>query len=287
VKYLMYLAVGIFALLAIMIASTNPNAHARADIDAYAEQLFAFGAVRYVHGLDSDHIRENQRLFDQVESGAVLDPEQSCAYRGAYEQVLYDYARHFQAADDDLQMKSFYGTTFANNCGGYGVAGHHDLHDISAKANFEELTSHLAGLQNGLGWTDAVLAINEINKNLIDLSVHMAPATHTIGVRDPAFMANGMLSADFNTMQTAFKTAQFEPVNSPEYWTAIDAALKSHADIIFAAQDIINRNSTPLQRRIAGRFLSLQTVAPRLDPADCVRPRPNQIAPACANALGE
>ena len=280
-KIIRFLLLCLVALIVVMALLTNPRPHRAAAITAYAHQLFEFGAVRYVHALRSDRITMHQDLFDRVAAGAALSAQDSCTYRTAYWMVLQDNARRFQFVDDDLHMATDYGMDHSNNCAGLGIAGAHDLHDISARQNFDELVAHLDALEAGAGWMRSVFLINEINKNLIDLTVHFAPATHAIGVQDPAFLAQGRLATPYNNMQAAFKNAQFAPVNSPAYWTAVDDALAAYATIVMAAQDVTTASSSGLQRRLSGRWLSLQTVAPRLDLTDCTRPRPDAVAPEC------
>lgn len=279
--------IGICALLGLgfgaLIAVTDPTPQHRADIEVYAQQLFEFGAVRYVHGLDSQDIAVHQALFDQVASGVPLDRDASCIYRAVYLMVLHDYARRFQLADDDLQMAKDFGMMHANNCGGVGVLGRHDLHDLSAKENAMELMDNLALLRGGAGWFQSIALINEVQKNLVDLTVHMAPAVQSIGVPAPEFSLGGDddIAQSFGTMQGHFKAAQFATINGPVYWENIDAALAAYADIVVASQDIIVAHSSAMQRRIAGLWLSLQTIAPRLDMETCVRPQPNPMAPVC------
>lgn len=265
----------------LLFALTNAHPHDADAIAGYAEQLFAFGSVRYVHSLDSDRIVEQQTLFDRVAQGDGLDATESCAYRTTYWLVLQDYTNRFQLADDDLYMATDFGSTHINNCGGLGITGHHDLHDVSAKRNFDQLVDHLDALEEGAGFIDTILRVNEVHKNLVDLMVHMAPATHSIGVMSPEFAQEGRLAAPFNRMQSGFKAAQFAPLNSPAYWQGVRDALAAYTEIVATVQNATTRHSTGLQRRIAGRWLSLQTVAPRLKLTDCVRPRAGQLAAAC------
>lgn len=111
----------------------------------------------------------------------------------------------------------------------------------------------------------------------------MAPAVQSIGVyaHDFALDGQGVLAQTYNDMQGHFKVAQFANINGSIYWENIDAALDDYANIVAATQGIVVANSSPLQRRIAGRWLSLQTVAPRLKKQTCLRPQPSQIAPSC------
>lgn len=249
---------------------TNPAAHSREDVAALSAQLFEFGAVRFVHTLDNDRIAQ-EPLFDVVASGQVLDAAQSCTYRTVYLAVLQDHARLFQVADNDLQMATDYGMDTINNCDGSGILGRHDLHDMSAKSNFAEFVRDINTLTDGAGWFRTIGLINELQKDLIDLTVHMAPATHSIGINAPEFVASGPWADQFNAMQSAFKSAQFADINSPAYWGHVDQAMTIYGDIVFAAQGVVMANSTALQRRLAGRWLSLQTVAPRLNITDCLR----------------
>lgn len=144
-----------------LIATTNPTPQSRSEIQVYAQQLFEFGAIRYVHGLESPHSAKQQALFDKVKLGEQLNHVDSCIYRRAYFLVLHDYARRFQLADDDLQMADNFRMDQVNNCDGHGVAGYHDLHDLSAKANMQELIENIESLQRGAGWLRSIVLINE------------------------------------------------------------------------------------------------------------------------------
>ena len=258
-----------------LVVTSSAKPHSRADIQGYAAQLFEFGAVRYVHDLGTKRIEAQQALFDKVAAGEVLDAAQSCKYRSTYWHVLQNHAGRFQAVDADLVMATDYGLDLTNNCRETGIVGTHDMHDLSALSNFADLTDNLAALRAGQGWFKTIYLANDINKDLIDLLVHLAPATHAIGVHDQALVAKGdsKIVTNFNAMHAALKQAQFADINGPAYWSAVDAGLVAYGDVIADAQDTIMQNTSTLQRKIAGRFLALQTVAPRLSLSDCLRPR--------------
>lgn len=245
---------------------SSPKDHTRIDIEIYAKELFEFGSVEYVHSLESPRKDGLAAVFDQVANGQPLSATLSSQYRNVYAAILQDNATRFSVVDQDLQMAVDFGMDTQNNCGQFGITGEHDLHDMSAKNNYADIQKNLNRLRSGAGFFNRIYLINDINKDLVDLMVHMAPAVHSVGVRDVTFSFDG--ESTFDRMQAAFKTAQFSDVNSRAYWIAVDSALILYADIVEDTQDMISAHSSSMERRIAGRWLAIQTIAPRLEKTD-------------------
>ncbi|MDA7827604.1 hypothetical protein N9A67_05195 [Rhodobacteraceae bacterium] len=244
-------------------SQSTAKPHQSKEITAYANELFEFGSVSYVHALDSPHISQNQQLFDRVARGEELDEHSSCKYRTAFWKILFDHQKRFEIVDADLVIAQDFGKHLSNNCGDLGIPGRHDLHDLSAKENYLDLSQSLQGLESGVGFWRSIVLINNINKDLVDLVVHMAPAVHSIGVKDDGFGIDP--SSPFDQMQSHFKDAQFAPINSATYWQEISEALEIYRDIVEHTQTRILATSHPIAVKIAGRWMALQTIAPRLD----------------------
>lgn len=239
-----------------------------------AHSLFEFGAIDFVHRrvkFEGD-IGE---LFSKVEMGELVSRQESCRYRNAYHKYLATRQGLFATMDQNIHFATDFGSEQANNCKGLGVMGRHDLHDMSAKDNFQNIVQNIKILVDASWWKQVVL-VNDINKDLIDLIVHMAPATHALGVRDPSFGfdPDAAYAAQFQAMQSGFKTAQFSNLNSCDYWNNIDRALGAYLDILTQVDQRIVSHTTALQRKIAGTWMALQTIAPPLDPEVPTRQRP-------------
>lgn len=262
--------------LGIVIGMTDTKPKSRDEVLAYSHQLFEYGSIRFVHDRT-----QNDPLFDRVRMGEKLDSVESCAYRIEYTNILAKNARIFGTLDQNIHFEVDHGMNLENNCAQLGIKGRHDLHDISARNNFEDIEKHLNGL-SAAAWFSHIIAINDVNKDLVDLMVHYAPATHALGIHDPSFALSGEvdgLGDIYQKMVANFKTAQFLDVNSCEYWKAVDAGIENYVDIVMMTQEDLTLNTTWIERKIAGSWLALQTISPRLDIADPLRPRPQ----ACLN----
>jgi len=261
--FLLFLTSSILLGLVFVMSQSTAKPHQSEDITAYANELFEFGSVSCVHDLDSPHILQNQQLFDRVARGEELDEQSSCKYRTAFWKVLFDYQKRFEFVDANLVIAQDFGKNLSNNCGDLGIPGRHDLHDVSAKENYLDLTQSLQDLENGVGFWRSVVLINNINKDLVDLVVHMAPAVHSIGVNDGGFGIEP--TSPFDQIQSHFKAAQFAPINSASYWQEISRALEIYSHIVEHSQTRILATSHPIAVKIAGRWMALQTIAPHLD----------------------
>ena len=115
-----------------------------------------------------------------------------------------------------------------NNIGGSGIDGRHDHHDVSVRRNFADLSLALDRIEADESWSlTRILNANRAYKNLTDIVLHLAVGVHSVSVdyqppeRPPE---PGSMAAGFETMLLAYKTAQFEPVNSPAYVAQIHRA---------------------------------------------------------------
>ena len=241
--------------------AANRTPYDAAQIAMLTDRLFEFGAVDFVH---ARYEGPHTALFACVAAGKTLTPAQSVIYRTAYQVVLLENQSLFARLDANLQLQRDAGMTQPNNADGKGIAGLHDHHDASAADNAREMGTHLTDLLEAGPLRRAWMA-NDIYKDLTDLMVHMAPATHSVGLLGhDAYERTGMDPA-FSAYYAAMKRAQAAPVNSDAYWQAIDEALVGYAGMVESVQQIIRTFNGPVLHAFSGQWLAVQTVAPRLD----------------------
>lgn len=234
------------------------------QIAILTDRLFEFGAVDFVH---SGYSGPEQSLFLCVQNGETLTEEQSRTYRRTYEAALQAQQSLFRRLDADLQLRQDFGMGHENNVGTAGIAGLHDQHDLSALHNLMDLEASLAQMDSAGPIRRAWLA-NGIYKDLTDLMVHLAPATHAVGLlkeEDFPSSVGPALSAPFTSFYAAMKTAQAAPVNSAQYWQAIDRAKAAYAQVAIVVQDRLRARNGALLHALSGKWLAPQTIAPRLN----------------------
>jgi len=266
------------ALAVALIVRTSPDPIPRSDIRVMASGLNEAAAIGVPHHfLMSDATRAaHAALLSRVEGGAVLDVQDSAAYRRVFQSVLHDNQRFLGRFDAELTVLQDPAPAAPNNVAGHGIAGHHDHHDVSARKNFAAMLGNLRRLDAAGSSFERIRFANVVQKDLVDLISHLGVAPHTvsIGYAAPAEpWPDRQLGDLFEAMTMAFKTAQFEPVHSLPYWQAIDLALDRYADLIFETQSRIHSATASWERRIAGHFLSAQTLAPPVDFNRPLRPR--------------
>lgn len=272
------LSAAIIVGIGVVVFSTSSERHSPNDIKQLTAQLFEYGSIRFIHQQTNNGIdKPVARLFSKVSSGAILDKKESCLYRSIYHQMVADKQSLFSLLDSNTEIVINFAPTAANNCGGKGVAAKHDIHDLSAKKNYADIVANIASLQHS-NKIARIAQINSLNKNLIDLMMHFAPSTHTIGVHHARFslQTSSPISSHYITMINGFKAAQFAPVNSCDYWTSIDTALSAYQQIVMQVQTQIWDNSSNIERKIAGRWLSTQTLSPVINKTEKRRTRPKQ-----------
>ncbi len=259
------------------VLSQESEPHNADDIRRYSGLLNEIAAVDVPHNdFLSDEQRQNHTVvLDKVEDGLELSPEESSEYRQLIQSVLFDYQSRLVWLDRNLTVLSDVGMDRLNNIGGSGISGHHDHHDASARRNFADLSLALDRTEAANSWpTSRILSANRAYKNLTDIVLHLAVGVHTVSVEhqppedqpDP-----GSMASDFETLLKAFKSAQFEPVNSPAYVADINQALDAYGRLVMTTQTRINVALSPLERRLAGRWLAIHTIAPQPDPQMKVR----------------
>lgn len=254
----------IAALLIAIIAGQSATPFSRVEMAVRVAALWRYGAVDVPQGMAAKD-DPAQDLMAKVAAGTVLNAQDSAQYRRAMQAVLADNQRLFRLLDNNLCLvRDAAGS--ANNVGGTGIAGLHDLHSASALSNYTELQSDLAALDSA-GSLRRIYLANEAYKDLTDLMVHLAPAMHSVVLAEaPALPADSdpELAAQFDGFRTAMQTASFAPINSPPYLDAVSAAQAAYTDLAMTVQARITARLSPLEQKIAGRWLAVQSVQPRL-----------------------
>lgn len=268
--------------LAFVALFSDPGQMDDSAIAAWTLRLNEAAATGVPHGflMDKGVRAANGALITKVDTGAELTAEESRRYRLLFQSVLQDNQRFLSAFDAELTILPELFPGEANNCGSLGIAGSHDHHDLSARLNFAALSASLERLHEVRGLSGPfrrIAAANAALKDLSDLIGHLGVAPHTLSVPYSAPETpwkDTALGGLFETMLVEFKAAQFAPVNSPAYWAHVDKALSAYAGLISAVQIRIAADASPLEQRIAGRFLSFRTLAPQVDPAIPMRRAP-------------
>jgi hypothetical protein len=235
----------------------------QASLAAHTAALFRYGAIDVPQKLAGDL---DATLLAQVASGAELSAADSARYRQSIQAVLAAHQTLFRALDNNLTFAVDFASLDPNNCGSNGIAGKHDLHAASAASNFAEMDADLRALATA-GPIGRIYLANEAYKDLTDLMVHLAPATQSVVVAQaPALPldADPARAADFETFRAAMRRASFAPINSPAYQAALTQALAAFTALAENVQAEVTAQLSPLEQRIAGRWLALQSVSPQL-----------------------
>ncbi len=253
-----------------VLAKSSPEPWSGEEVSRLTIGLNEAAAIGVPHGfLMSKPMRQaNLALLQKVERGEILNNVESLAYRHIFQTVLHDSQRFLSAFDAELTVLPDVAMTTANNVSSLGIAGNHDHHDVSARKNFAGLLQSLHQLDKASNVFSRIHYANATQKDLVDLISHMGVAPHTVSVPyvpPDTSWPDAALGGLFEAMTKAFKDAQFETVNSPAYWTAVDTALARYSDLILAVQQRVVARTSNLERRVAGRFNSVQTGAPPVD----------------------
>jgi hypothetical protein len=253
-----------------IIIQTNSNPWTEAEIKQLVTGLNEAAAIGVPHGylISRQERAAHEALLQKVEAGDILTAEESIVYRHIYQKILRDSQSFLSMFDAELTIIPDHNMTMPNNVLTMGIVGLHDHHDTSARANFSGLLQSLQGLDHASDFLMRIYYANAAQKDLVDLISHMGVAPHTVSV---VYVApekpwtDIALGDEYEAMMMSFKAAQFQPVNSPSYWAAVDVALAHYGALILAVQKKIQARTSSLERKVAGRFLSLQTMAPPVD----------------------
>lgn len=238
------------------------------DIAHRVDLLNEKAAIDTPHHTLGKKIRaENLALFEKVESGQPLTPEETATYRVLYQSILNQKQHELSLLDDQLTVLTNYMPEAPNNVGTRGIEGSHDHHDASSGANLAALRNDLARMKSASGvmasFTRARAAIDAW-KDLDDIILHMATAPQTKSVPRLSEAPSDEIQSQYESMMFHFKRAQFEPVNSPAYAANVHQALNHYVAIVLVVQDEIHAGLGPVERSLAGRWGSWRSLAPSL-----------------------
>lgn len=273
-------AVVLLPLAGIAYLLTQPCApYTRAEIRSLSDALNEEAAVRVPHhSLMSPELMEKHRgLVERVDAGEPLSAEESVVYRKMGLENLHNNQMTLSLLDRQFRALTDVGMAMTNNVGEAGIAGHHDHHDASARANFATVLSDLDAIEDA-GFFMRIWRAMRIYKNTADLIIHMGPAPQSVSVPyEPPSQPwpDAELGGHFETFLAAFKEMQFAPVNSEAYVTPLHRGLDAYDALVYAVQSKVAPKMGWADCRIAGNWLSIQQVTPQIDPDMRVRfPRP-------------
>jgi hypothetical protein len=262
----------IFILAAVLfvLARSNPDPWSNEEVANLTVGLNEAAAIGVPHGflMSKDMRSTNLVLLEKVESGALLNEIETKSYRYLFQKTLQDSQNFLSRFDAELTIIPDHAMDINNNVQTMGIAHLHDHHDTSARRNFAGLLQSLEQFDQAKTSFGRIRFANAAQKDLVDLISHMGVAPHTVSVPyvPPEFpWANAELGQIFEEMMKAFKQAQFSSINSPAYWVAIDQALAQYSELILKVQQHVTDRTSAWERRIAGRFLATQTLAPPVD----------------------
>ncbi len=253
--------------------------YTRAEIRSLTDRLNEEAAVRVPHhSLMPDDMREaHADLIARVDKGEELTAEETLDYRKLGLANLYQSQTFLSYLDMNFQTRKDHGMEMKNNVGGHGIEGTHDHHDASARANFDEILTRLDGLKDQ-NFLSRIWSTITIYKNTADLVIHMGPAPQSVSIPytpPPEPWSDPEMGALFETMLMGYKETQFAPVNSAAYVTPLHTALDAYDQLVYSIQSKVAPQMGWADCRIAGNWLSIQQVAPQLDPDMFIRfPRP-------------
>ncbi len=242
-------------------------------LDKKIQGLHETAAIWVPHFDIDDGALRNQYavLFEKVETGQQLTPEQGLEYRQLYQQLLRQNQAFFSHFDSQLIMATDLAMDQQNNVGGQGVEGCHDHHDESSRNNFMQVEASYAVLQNNKSATNRFFSITRIKhaigiyKNLNDILFHLATVPHTKSI--PYQEIPGEISAErriFESMLQAFKSAQFMEVNSPEYQAEIRMALSEYKQLVLISEELVLQHLSPFELKLVGNWGGWQSLTPRV-----------------------
>lgn len=274
-------AIGVLG-LAVYKTPYDPPARTPAEITGLVDILNEAASVIVPHKTLGKKIRyEHLGLFEKVERGTELSEAETAEYRRFYQQIVYNNQLFFWSYDHQVTVLPDIGMNMSNNVGGSGIAGEHDHHDVSARANLALLQGNLVRIDAASGYSGSLVRIFsaiKAYKNLTDLMLHFGTVPQTVSVTYIAetFDPNDQMAAEFETVLREYKTAQFAPMNSPAYVNALHAALAAYDRMIILVQDHIYAKLGPVERTLAGPWLSWQSLTPPMGSYHAYRfPRSN------------
>ena len=267
-RIVLWVLAGLVLAFALLCLPYDPPKWTAREISERVDLLNENAAVTTPHLTLGKKTREaNLALFEKVERGQELKPDESAAYRVLYQSILKDKQSELELLDHQLTVLTNFRPEEKNNVGTLGIEGSHDHHDSSAGANLAELRHDLERLESASGVTASYVRVRaaiSANKDLTDIIQHMATAPQTKSVPNEPEAPFDALQRQFESMMAHYKRAQFEPVNSPAYVSEVHLALDSYDAMVALVQDRIYGHLGPLERSLSGRWGSWRSGGPSL-----------------------
>jgi len=267
-RFLGWLAAVLVVAFVALLFPFDPPKWTASEIGGRVDLLNEKAAIETPHHTLGKKIRAaHLALFEKVESGQPLTAEESAEYRVLYQTILNQKQHELSLLDGELTVLTNYMPEKPNNVGSFGIEGKHDHHDASAGANLAALRQDLQRMESASGPLASftrVRAAIEAYKDLDDVVLHMATAPQTKSVSRTPETSADELQAQFEPMMAHFKSAQFEPVNSPAYATDVHAALDRYDAMVLLVQDRVYAHLGPVERSLTQRWGSWRSLAPSL-----------------------
>jgi hypothetical protein len=236
------------------------------QIRTRVDEINQAAGITLPHDFDNGAIRRTAPdLFTKVERNAPLTDEESARYRVLYQGIILSKQALLRRFDRNLTVMIDVEMDRPNNVGGYGIAGSHDHHDASVRSNLADLDAELAAIHASQFTPTRVLNAILAYKDLSDILAHLATISHTKSTpyRRPAGAVDDVTRLGEDTLGE-FKTVQFASVNGPEYWTSMFRALDAYDRLVLRVQNDIDSALSPIERKLAGRWGSVQSLGPWL-----------------------
>ncbi|MES1265148.1 MAG: hypothetical protein ABUU24_05780, partial [Variovorax sp.] len=153
-RVLLWVLVGLAAGFVFLCLPFNPPKWTASEISDRVDRLNEEAGILTPHHKLGKKTREaHLALFEKVEQGKPLSPEESAEYRVLYQSILNEKQHELSLLDNELTVLTNYKPEEHNNVGTLGIAGKHDHHDASAAANLAALRQDLARLESASGVT--------------------------------------------------------------------------------------------------------------------------------------
>jgi hypothetical protein len=267
-RILLWVAIFLAVVFVFLCMPFNPRMYTADEIRVRVDLLNEKAAISTPHhDLGKDIRAQHLPLFEKVEKGTPLTPEESVQYRLLYQSILNHKQHELALLDAQLTVLTNYMPDSPNNVGTHGIEGSHDHHDASSAANLAALRADLTRLETASGPAASLTRIRaalETYKDLDDVILHMATAPQTKSVPRAPEATPDAISQHYEGLMLHFKRAQFEPVNSPAYVSEVHEALNHYDALVLIVQDRVHAQLGPLERSLAGRWGSYRTLAPSL-----------------------
>ena len=269
-QFLGYLAVVSaigFLLLVACFVSEKTNPLSPDEVRTRDDEVNQASCVNIPHSFADGKLRaEEPALTSKVEQDALLSDSESNAYRSAYQQIVYLEQPMLRRIDRNLTVMKDVQMSRLNNVAGHGIAGSHDYHDESVRSNLYDLTKEVESAENPASssltkiWS-AILAYKDLSDTLSHLAT--MPNTKSTAYLPPVAPSIGYQEAG-ETILKYFKDAQFAPVDSDAYWASIWQGLDAYDSVAMDVQLRLYRSLNPVERHLAGRWGSVQSLGPFL-----------------------